>query len=567
MRYILAIFLSVYHLLSFGVDSSPQLLRACINFTNNTVTISWKTPTDNCGSFTKYNLYAKPETGTFTQLAEINNIATNEYLHSLTEPNTKWQYYLATNFACDNSTLLISDTIAVDITYPENIQLDSVSYDLNTQDIIAGWQPNPSIDTKRYELFDFRSGDGDSIGTTIETNFNISQARSGRFPIVLATIDSCSLSSLLSTPHSPSYLQAGIDTCEREITLKWNTYIGWSAVDSQSVYVSKDKINYTKVSNLGGNINRYIFTELVLGDTISFYIRSYTNKGKITSSSNIVTISTRNLVVPDYLYLANVTVNDAIGNNQAPIALEWETTKEQDIELFQINYGLSPNTLIINHEVKSTNSSVYNLIDTKSDGKTQSVYYQIVAYDKCKDPLIISQISQSIHLDISPLIVHNEYINWKNNVDEYQLLKHDGSTWKQIISQNNPFTFTDFTDSSGCYKVVAIEQENSPEKTATSHSNIICFSKPLVYEVPSGVNPNSDNNRFIVVGQGIDHNKSHYAIYNRWGQRIANNPTNKPWYLDYQGKHVQNGIYLYTLEIHSETGIKEITKGTFNVIR
>jgi hypothetical protein len=147
------------------------------------------------------------------------------------------------------------------------------------------------------------------------------------------------------------------------------------------------------------------------------------------------------------------------------------------------------------------------------------------------------------------------------------LLKHDGSTWKQIISQNNPFTFTDFTDSSGCYKVVAIEQENSPEKTATSHSNIICFSKPLVYEVPSGVNPNSDNNRFIVVGQGIDHNKSHYAIYNRWGQRIVNNPTNKPWYLDYQGKHVQNGIYLYTLEIHSETGIKEITKGTFNVIR
>ena len=229
---IIAFFISS---IASAVTLPIKMLRACIDYDNDIVTISWIPPTDDCGSFEKNVIYGSENLGPFEKIAEITDLSISEYPHTLTVQNTSWRYYITTHTDCGGSESLESDTIRIDITYPTNIELDSISYDLTTQNIIAGWQPNPSVDTKHYELYDYSSGSGDFLGKTSFLDFNISNVRGGRFPVVLATLDSCNLSSLLSTPHETTFLSGTIDTCTRSINLQWRRYIGWGDIDSQAV--------------------------------------------------------------------------------------------------------------------------------------------------------------------------------------------------------------------------------------------------------------------------------------------------------------------------------------------
>lgn len=568
MRHIFIIPMVFAALLSLGVNSTPEILRACLNTSDSIVTISWKPIADGCGSFSHYSIYASSQGGAFNKLDDIPNIAVVEYPHKLSNRNTDWKYYITVDNDCGGTTLFSSDTVPIDVTNPNNIQIDSVSYDFATQKIIAGWPQNKSPDTKLYYVLDYNSGDGETIGTTLDTNYVVSDARTGRFPVAIRTADSCNKQSLDSRQHTASFLNASIDTCLREISLNWSRYIGWSIIDSQSLYVSYDRINYQKDTTVNGTINSLTYSKFVLGDTVSFYIRSYTTNGTISTSSNIRTISTRAFIIPNHIYFSLATVYDGIGRDIATPSINWQTDNIRDISSFSISRGTNlDNLLFIRNSTPTIGKLSYVFDDLTQNAKERSYFYQVAALDKCGDTLQSSNISQTIRLSLLPQIVHNEYINWDNGVRDYSLQKHNGSTWNTLKTQLSPFDFTEYTDSTGCYRVVATEVLNQFNSTAISYSNIVCIEKKLRFEVTTGINPLSENNRFIIVGEGIDHTKSTYSIFNRWGEMIVNNPTDKPWYADYRGNIVPSGIYIYVANIHGKLGEKQTIKGTVNVIR
>ncbi len=568
MRHIFIIPLVFLALFSFGVNAAPQILRACLNTSDSIVTISWKPVNDLCGSFTQYSIYASSKSGPFIKLDDIPNIMVAEYPHKLSNRNTEWRYYITVDTDCSGSTVFSTDTVPIDIINPNNIQLDSVSYNITTQKVIAGWPQNKSPDTKLYYILDYSSGDGETIGTTVDTNYIVSDARSGRFPVAIRTADSCNKQSLDSRQHTASFLNATIDTCLREISLNWDRYIGWNTIDSQSLYVSFDGAKFTKDTTFDGTISNSLFTKFVLGDTISFYIRSYTSNGEITTSSNIRTISTREFIVPEYVYLSLATVYDGIGRETATPSITWETDNVQDVSQFSISRDENIGNLLFIRNLPSTqNQLTYTFDDLTQNAKLKSFTYQVAAVDKCGDILQTSKPANTIHLSLLPDIVHNEYINWDVGVRDYDLQKHNGSTWNTILTQSTPFGFTEYLDSTGCYKVVANEIVNQYNFASISYSNIVCIKKKLRYEVTTGVNPNTENNKFLVIGEGIDHNRSSYSIFNRWGEMLVHNPTNIPWYADYKGNPVEPGVYVYVADIFGELGEKETIKGVVNVIR
>lgn len=551
-----------------AVTRAPQILRACLNFTDSIVTISWKPLTDNCGSFSKYTIYGKKSNDVFQILDEIPQLLITEYPHKITDISDQWEYFLAVDFLCDGISTSHSDTISIDLTYPNTIQIDSVSYDNATQKILAGWQRNPSIDTRNYEIYDYTSGDGDSIGSTTNTNFVISDARIGRFPVVISTLDSCNLSSLLSAPHTPTFLTATVDTCLRKINLSWARYVGWTAIDSQSIHISINGNPYFCDTTLSGGHSSHQFSRFHLGDTISFFIRSHTRSGTVTSSSNIRTIETRQLVAPQYLYLSLATVNDEINSTKATPAVEWVTDNVIDIFSFSLQEGLQPTTLAETIRVPSQNTALnYGSTITTSDGKKASYFYRVSAVDKCGDTLKHSNISNTILLTITDKMVHNEYTSWEMGVNQYHVEKHDGSTWNTQTSQDAPFRTTSFEDSSGCYRIRATENLNNFGTYSESYSNIICLAKPLDYEITTGINTNTNNNSFKIIGTGINHTLSTYSIYNRWGQKIIQQSTDKPWYTDYNGQQVPPGLYIYIVQIVGTLGQTQTEKGTINVLR
>lgn len=568
MRHIFIIPIVFFTLLSFGVNSAPKILRACLNTSDSIVTISWKPVSDGCGSFTKYTIYASSRGGAFNKLDDIPDLTVQEYPHKLSNRNTEWRYYITVDTDCDGAILFSLDTVPIDVTNPQNIQLDSVSYDFASQKIIAGWPQNKSHDTKLYYVLDYSSGDGETIGTTTNTNYVVTDARAGRFPVAIRTADSCNKQSLDSRQHIVTYLNASIDTCRREITLSWSPYIGWSIIDSQSLYVSYDRINYRKDTTVNRAMSSLDYSKFVLGDTISFFIRSYTANGTVSSSSNIRTISTRAFIVPKYLYLSLATVYDDIDREIATPSITWQTDNTQDVSNFSISRGTNKDNLLFTRNSQPIlGQTNYTFDDFTQNAKDRSYLYKVDALDLCNDTIQTSNISQTIHLKLMPDIVHNEYINWDVGVSNYTLQKHNGSTWNTLEAQSNPFNLTEYNDSTGCYRIAATEIINQFNSTAISYSNIVCIEKKLRFEVATGINPLSENNRFIIVGEGIDHNKSTYSIFNRWGEMIVNNPTNKPWYADYRGSTVPAGIYIYVANIQGKLGEKQTIKGTVNVIR
>lgn len=568
MRHIFFIPLLLFTLVSVGVNSAQQVLRACMNFTDSVVTVKWKAPTDVCGSFSQYSIYGSREGAAFLKIDDIPNIAITEYPHKLNDLNTTWEYYITVDFRCDGATG-ISDTVSIDLTLPSTIQIDSLSYELSTQKIIAGWPKNPSTDTKNYVVYDGTTGNGDSIGMTIDNNYIVTDARQGRYRVRVSSTDSCNLFSLLSTPHRVAFLRSSIDTCMRQISLNWDLYSGWLSIDSQSLFVSKDKgITFYKDTTFSGVSNTLVFNKFTLGDTLRFYIRSYTRNGKVSSSSNITMIETRAFVVPQYVYLELATVYDEINNTKATPSITWQTDNIQDVSGFSVLSGTeSSNLLPIRNQSAGANQLNYFYDDLPKDAKTQSYFYKVNALDNCDDTIQSSEVSQTIHLAIEPQIVHNEYINWDVGVRQYALQKHDGSTWNTLFTQINLIQGIDFTDSAGCYQIIASEEVNRFNNASISHSNIVCLVKPLTFSIATAINTQSDNNRFIVVGEGIDHNRSRYTIFNRWGEKIADNPTDVPWYADYKGQLVLPGSYIYLATIIGILGEKETTKGIINVIR
>lgn len=541
-----------------AVTQPVKMLRACIDYDNDVVTISWSPPSDACSSFEKHIIYGSENMGPFQKLAEIANISVSEFPHALGVQNTSWRYYLTTYSECGGVDSLGSDTIAIDITYPLNIELDSISYNIETQDIVAGWKANPSKDTKHYEIFDYSSGSGDLLGKTEQLNFNVTEQRNGRFPVVLATLDSCNLSSLLSNPHETTHLSGTIDSCLNTVSLEWNLYVGWGDVDSQALFLSLNKHKFVRVSSFGGDVTAVQFNDFVLGDTMTFFIRSY--KDDKSTSSNIKTFKTRKLAVPQNLDLRLVDVE----NNT--LIIRWLCEKQGDTKEFNL-YG-SQNHSSFN-KIKTISAVLgnekYTYIDSKNNPSDQSFLYYVSCTDKCNNQSLTSDTSASLFLDTSNATIHNKYIGWENGVLTYSVEEKNGFTWNTVKENISGFETNDIQSFVGCFRIAASER-NSKDGDNIAHSNVVCKRVPLKYYITTGLNPDGINNRFVVKGESIDTQKSLFYIYSRWGELIKKGTLNQGWNGKYQGKNVQPGAYIYLVKVYGLNGEYEQSKGVVNVV-
>jgi hypothetical protein len=537
-----------------------------VNFDDSTITLSWKQIEDNCNSIFEIIIYGNENNGAFQKIVSISNPALTEYSHYIPNLNTTRKYYLSVLYTCNGSDSLLSDTISPDLTYPENLSLDSVSYSEDNT-IIAGWKPNNSSDTRGYQIYNYSSGNGDSIGFTTSTSYLVSNNPTDRFPVVIATLDSCNLSSTLSTPHRIMWLSGTIDTCSKEIKLNWSLYMGWNTIDSQALFVSINKQAYTRhfssTSSITPSTTILIFNDFNLGDTIRFFIRAYTSSGTITSSSNRINFETRKLSKPEEFYLYRVTVE----NDEIMGTLMWDDLNDQDrIEILRSNSsGSNLSSLVINKS--NLIGSNYTFVDNDVVVNQQFYNYKALLINKCNDVVDSSTLQNSILLSLTNQANYNPYVNWNGEVGQYLLeYAKDGFTWNTVSSSNNTSIELDSVPS-GCYRITATEVDNPFTNNAISRSNVVCVQDSLELYIPTAINLSTHNNRFVILGKGIDHQKSTYEIYTRWGEKIVSAPTSFTWNGKYKDAEITPGVYIYIVNAFGILGEKQTLTGTLYVIR
>lgn len=133
-------------------------------------------------------------------------------------------------------------------------------------------------------------------------------------------------------------------------------------------------------------------------------------------------------------------------------------------------------------------------------------------------------------------------------------------------NEQNP-TFT-FPDDTGSHNVTLIVEDNHGCIDTVNHT-VIVRGEYGIY-VPNAFTPDADgkNDGFHPKGFGISEFGYSFLIFDRWGEKIFQSiDINEPWYGDYKGKLVPNGVYVWRLDFKDLNGHGHSQTGKVTIIR
>lgn len=216
-------------------------------------------------------------------------------------PNKKrWELFVSARFACNGIDTLNSDTVFVDDLPPAMILLDSVSVDLASQRVVAGWKKAPEADVMGYSVFKVDPGTGnnvlvkDTAGLAYRFLTSTFDSRNPGHKIIIAVFDSCKNGGVLCPPHSPvcATINPAENTqyrCSRKVLLRWTAYVGW-LVDHYDIWYASSRDNlFYKAGSVSGDTLQFYHPLPELNYTYTYFVRAHKTAGVgITSTSNVV---------------------------------------------------------------------------------------------------------------------------------------------------------------------------------------------------------------------------------------------------------------------------------------
>ena len=581
-------------LLSISINAAgngPILRRICKSQTDNTL---YFTPNnDTCSKFINYYIWGKDAIGNpFVLIDSISNKGASTYLHSGANPISnpkKWTYFIAYTDSCLYPNYGFSDTVNVDETLPDSITFDSVSVDINTNQVILGWKHNTSPDFYHYLLFKdslsnlllisppelqdtfFRDLSGWSNPSVRSLTYDIS------------SMDSCLLTQRFGyNPHSTMFLSGGLDTCLSKINISWTPYIGWPSIRSYYIYVSKSGGGYILIDSISPSQKSYTFS-ITLGINYTVFVRSFKLDTQIiSSSSNTVSFSSNARTDPAHSYLANVSAINPDGSD-LEITLLTNPGEEYLSALPYHSDESSFPTFIPLNPINITSNSGYF---THHVNRDLVQYYKYSGLNLCALTTDTSNTSNNIKIAVlsegsSNRILWNKYYGWDNGVNKYRIYRGTNLTGNvvnyslldSVLSSDSSYIdqnpITEIGNLGICYYVESIQNPSAPHGISyTSKSFSSCITGDLTVFIPNAFCPYGFNKIFKPEGLYIDLEKSTMEIYDRWGGLIKSfeNLVNGWDGKSSSGIALESGVYLYRMTIVSTNGHTKQKQGTVTLL-
>jgi hypothetical protein len=583
---ILTILSLVFYTQVFGVEGRPKMRRACLSKADSVLDLQWFRPTDNCGSFNYFHLYGRDNAlGTFDFMGRWTDFSMTN-LNIKLKNNKNWEFYIVYQTACNGTDSIFSDTIMIDNSVPNTTELDSISVDLATQQLILGWQYSSTPDTKGYIglYVNEQTNKNSSVFDTFENVYfhpDSGNPSNASVSYGLATYDTCNNLSPISSIHKTMYLQSVYDKCSKTIRLTWSAYIGWAS-EEHEIFLSINNGGFQKIGSVIAQINQFTYNFATFGDTYCFFIRAIKQGGGISSSSNRVCITTDGVIASVNSYIAKASVQ----NNAVELTLI--TSTGSSLESLHIYKGMNNGTMSL-YSTQAFTGGVLEIIDTDVKVQTNTYQYQFTTEGPCNLIFDTSQIAGTILLKAVMLNPGNQNLNWneysefiKGSENQQVLLGNSpnlnkSSTWNILSTESNGIDI--YNDNSNfsstqeqlCYCIRAIE--NNPNisynRKDTSYSNIQCVTaEPLVF-FPNAIQINGFNTVFKPEGTFIDTIQSSFQIYNRWGEIIfESNDIKTGWDgKNSTGEFVQSDVYAYRARIIGINGKILYFDGTITVLK
>ncbi|MBR9921426.1 MAG: T9SS type B sorting domain-containing protein [Bacteroidetes bacterium] len=545
-------------------------------------TLFWDLPTNNCGPFNSYNIYASQNPdGPYSLLASVSNQTQDFYVHP-NPGNDTWYYYMESDYNCPGETVLQSDTISNLPPDPAQILTLLVS----GSDVEMEWEPSSSPQVFAYVIYRLIGNNVDPIDTVYSgstyTDFSAEANIKSEQYYVLA-LDPCGNTSLFLDPVNTTYLSLSQDECARTYLLEWNPFLTFvNGSDRQEVHVSVDGGPFEGIATLGPDAGTFTFSDVEDGSDYCFRIIAFENGTDRPAQSNDQCATTDIVVPPDEMAIFNATLI----NGGVEVSWLWNTDAElasANIEVRDTegNFVQSIPWTDLGDPLQLSNSVL--LTDPVPDNAP--LEYNISSVDNCGE-VWKSKAIRTVYLEGEAPDPGEFIINWTPfrldgaEVIEYEIYRQRGLSTEFVgLVPGNELEFTDFIptselkDEAVCYYVEARFSQLLPSGElayANSRSNVICLRpEPKMY-IPNVFSPTGENNRewkvFVqFIEPGFDYQ---LQVFNRWGALVfETDDPEQVWDGRTGGALLPSGVYIFRLRLETPTyGVVE-QKGSITLIR
>jgi gliding motility-associated-like protein len=533
-----------------------------------------------------YQIYREYPAGVITLIDSINVLTApvpmvyNDLI-SICNDTIKYHIELIDQSGCISNSIVKADKFQ-DFHPPDLVEIDSVSIDPVTGNVVIGWLQSPDADANRYVVHIINGANANSIDTVYGRSITAyastinGSAMSQAF--VLLVMDSCDNKPNLSQIHSTIFTTAQFNRCEKSIQLDWSPYDAWGTPVNYEILVSVNGAGETSAGFT--TATSFIDTNIVSGNIYCYRIRAHETVSLRTSSSNRVCITPAFPPPPDYSYIRKVSVT---GSNS--VLIEAFVDASSSVSGYELQRSLSPlGPFITIASVTVTGVSDISFTDDVSTSEGPW-YYQIITLDSCQLPVYTSQISQTILLTATAEDNYLNAVNWTNysdwagNVNSYNLYRSINGVMDPVpfmTFSSSDFNFIDsvledfFSGGEFCYVIEAIEGSGNPYFFLDSvRSNEVCVEQsPLIF-IPNAFHPGGGLNEIFYPSNSFVNPEGYSLdIFDRWGERIFHSEDpHQGWDGSSHKKFAQEGIYIYLLKAKDPDGNEIFKKGSVTLIR
>lgn len=551
----------------------PKAIRACLDPTTSVVTLYISPSSDACGSFISYRLYGRDNAISPFQLLYQGGIAGSTSLSAALPNKKRWELFVSARFACNGTDTLNSDTVFVDDQPPALLLLDSVSVDLTSQQVVAGWKKAPEADVMGYSVFKVDPGTGNNVlvkdTAALGYRFLTStfDSRNQGHKISIAVFDSCKNGGVICPPHSPVFasINPAENTqyrCSRKVLLRWTAYVGWP-VDHYEIWCASSKNNlFFKAGSVAGDTLRFVHSLPELNYTYTYFVRAFKSAATgITSSSNVVLFSATGFNKPTNNEIGHASV---VSDGRIEVSYTWNPPSPSGFKaLLQFREYASTAWITANSNLPlGGGRTVLSNLETQK----QRYVFRVLAQNPCGEGYDTSV--NHISLLLTKTANNAQWFDYQPYNPNYQVVEErnkQGSTWNAVGGPSSPYYITDTTKAL-CYRVVAYKTDAGNNRIDTAYSNEICLRVYDTTLVPNAFSPEGNNKVFRIVNPNIERGQATMHIYDRWGGKLWQGEALDGWNGEALGQPVIQGFYVYKIEIYRPEK-RELFQGTLMLIR
>lgn len=567
-------------------------LNSVIGSLNSAAQLDWNAPKSDT-SLGAYNVYRQIDgEPTESLIATLPNsdLTYRDTLFGLcvaqNEDPIDIKYYVTyVEASCEMSSQTTIDGFQ-DLLGPEPPEVETVLIDPISGDAIIYWYPSPEPDLDEYLIQSIiQEPDGTFqyinlafIQASNPTEYVYIEASSvAPSNMVVIAFDICGNDLSFDQIYTTMFLDAEYTSCDQFADLNWNPYLGWEEGVSKYIIHVDNGITTEDIELGPEELNFQL--EVIPNLEYCVYVEAISNGTQRPSTTNSACFITDYPEVIDFAYNSTATTT---GDRQIEIDLFQDISgKGTTYELLRSEAGQSYQSIGVYPQ--STNP-IITATDNDVDAQNLLYRYKWRVFDGCGQELFETNESNNIILratgnerDLINTLEWNSYEDWEIDVESYEVYRKLGSEQDySLLTSLSPsdFSYQDdiegFLENEGefCYKVVAVETENSFGFQAISESNISCATqKPLMW-IPNTIVINGANQVFMPVAGFIDFTSYEMEVFNKWGERLFyTNDINVGWDGHFGGSPVREDMYQYVIVYRDGSGQPFVDQGPLYVLK